>query len=237
MSQQDLNKLRTFQIRYLRDILGLTLWDKVRNTTILERTGELPVEEQLWQRKLQWFGHVWRMPAHCPQRPVLRCRSIGRKRPPGGTPLCRCDLLNDDLKGMRNWSKAIEDRAEWRTTIHANQPTRVPLGQQHPNPAQCPEWTWRMKEGRCVCVYNAKTVHKPSPLNRRNDIRRGMPLGITYLQQVTATDVRYVATASCLVLATRTTAVSRKPNQLYWREMPFTTAAYNVRESSGATKT
>ena len=90
----------------------------------------------------------------------------------------------------------------------------------------------------CVRVcYNARMVHKPSPLNRRNDIRRGMPLGITYLQQVAATDVRHVAAASCLVLASRTTAVSSKPNQLYWREMPFTTAAYNVRESSGATKT
>ena len=34
--------------------------------------------------------------------------------------------------------------------------------------------------------------------------------------------------SSCLVLATRTTAVSSKPDQMYWREMPFTTAKYNV---------
>ena len=138
VSQRDLNKLRTFQMRCLRDILGLTLWDKVRNTTILERTGELPVEQQLRQRRLQWFGHVWRMPAHRPQRQVLRCRPSGRKRPPGGTALRWCDLLNNDLKGVRNWVNAIEDRAEWRATIHANQPRRVPLGQQHPDPAQRP---------------------------------------------------------------------------------------------------
>ena len=103
-------------------------------------------------KKLQWFGHIWRMPAHRPQRHVLSCRSIGRKRPPGETPLRWCDLLNDDLKGMRNWLKSIEDRAEWRTTIHTNQPTGVPLGQQHPDPVQRPKWTWRMKEGRCVYV-------------------------------------------------------------------------------------
>ena len=138
MSQQDSNKWRMFQMRCLRDILGLTLWDKMRNTTILERTGELPVEEQLQRRRLQWFEHVWRMQAHRPQRQVLRCRPSGRKRPPGGTPLRWCDLLNDDLKGMRNWSNAIKDQAEWRATIHANQPRSVPLGQQHPDPAQRP---------------------------------------------------------------------------------------------------
>ena len=58
VSQKHLNKLRTFQMRCLCDILGLTLWDKVRNTTILEGTGELLVEKQLRQRRLQWFGHV-----------------------------------------------------------------------------------------------------------------------------------------------------------------------------------
>ena len=64
-----------------------------------------------------------------------------------------------------------------------------------------------------------------------------MALGIRYLQQQTATIVRHVAAASSLVLATRTTAVSSKPDQLHWREMPFTSLAHNARESSGAPKT
>jgi len=85
--------------------------------------------------------------------------------------------------------------------------------------------------------HNARMAYKSSPPNRKNDIRRDMPLGITYLQQLTVTYVRHVAAASCLVLATRTTAVSSKPGQLHWREMPFTTVAYNARGSSGAPKT
>ena len=58
--------LKTFQMRCLRDILGLTLWDMHQNVDILKETGELPVEEQLRQRRLQWLGHVQRMPNHRP---------------------------------------------------------------------------------------------------------------------------------------------------------------------------
>ena len=57
---------KTFQMRCLRDILGLTLWDMHRNVDILKETDELPVEEQLRQRQLQWLGHVQQMPEHRP---------------------------------------------------------------------------------------------------------------------------------------------------------------------------
>ena len=79
VSNQDLRKLKAFQMRCLHDILGVTLWDRMRNTTILEKIGESPVEDQLQQRRLQWYGHVWRMPAHHPQMPLVLCRPSGRK--------------------------------------------------------------------------------------------------------------------------------------------------------------
>ena len=61
--QHDIRRLKTFQMRCLRDILGLTLWDMHRNVDILKETSELPVKEQLKQRRLQWLGHVQRMPS------------------------------------------------------------------------------------------------------------------------------------------------------------------------------
>ena len=67
VTQQDIRKLRTFHMRCLRDILGITLWDMRRNTDILEQTGELPIEEQLRRKRLQWFGHVKRMHDERPQ--------------------------------------------------------------------------------------------------------------------------------------------------------------------------
>ena len=65
--QQDIRKLKTFQMRCLRDVLGITCWNMPWNTEILERTGELPVEDQLRQRRLQCLGHIWRMPDNCIQ--------------------------------------------------------------------------------------------------------------------------------------------------------------------------
>ena len=50
VTQQDIQKLKTFQMRILRDILGVTRLNILQNTVILERTGELPVEDQLRQR-------------------------------------------------------------------------------------------------------------------------------------------------------------------------------------------
>ena len=47
VTQQDIQKLRTFQTRSLRDILGVTQWNMLCNTVILERTRELLVEDQL----------------------------------------------------------------------------------------------------------------------------------------------------------------------------------------------
>ena len=67
VTQHDIRKLKSFQMHCIRDILGITLWNRVRNTDIMERTGMVSVKDQLKQRRLQWFGHVWRMPASRPQ--------------------------------------------------------------------------------------------------------------------------------------------------------------------------
>ena len=51
--QHDIRTLKTFQMRCLRDILGLSQWDMHWNVDILLEKGELLVEEQLMQRQLQ----------------------------------------------------------------------------------------------------------------------------------------------------------------------------------------
>ena len=86
VTQQDIRKLRTFHMRCLWDILGVTLWEMRRNTDILRETGELPIEEQLRRKHLQWFGHVKRIYDECPQKQLLKCRPRRKKRPQGGTP-------------------------------------------------------------------------------------------------------------------------------------------------------
>ena len=76
-----------FQGRCLWDILGLTLWDRQSNEDVMKQVGEVPVEEQLKERRLQWLSHVQRMPDHRTQKHLLRCRPQGKRTRPGETPL------------------------------------------------------------------------------------------------------------------------------------------------------
>ena len=118
VTQKDIRKLTTFQMRCLRDILGLTLWDRRRNTDILEECGETTMREQLRMKRLQWFGHIMRMPTHRPQRQIFKSRPQGMRRPPGGTQLRWVDLVHRDLTNMPSWEAAVKDRTKWRAFIH-----------------------------------------------------------------------------------------------------------------------
>ena len=109
VTQHDIRKLKTFQMRCLWDIVGVTLWDMRRNADILEETRELPMEVQLRQRRLQWLGHVQRMSDHRLQKQVLRCRPQGKQRRPGGTQLRWIDTLNRDLAELPNWQDVVKD--------------------------------------------------------------------------------------------------------------------------------
>ena len=118
VTQQEIRKLRTLHMRCLRDILEFTLWDRRRNADILKETGELPIEEQLRKKRLQWFGRVRRMPKEHPQKQLLKCRPKGKRRPQGGAPLRWIDTVNKDLAKLTNWQGVVKDRAAWRAVIH-----------------------------------------------------------------------------------------------------------------------
>ena len=124
VTQQDIRRLKTFQMRCLRDIVGVTLWDMRRNVDILEETGELPIKEQLRLKRLQWFGHLQRMPDHRPQKQLLRCRLRGKKRRPGGTCLRWVDVISRDLTEIPQWQDVVTDRSAWRSAIHKPRSTQ-----------------------------------------------------------------------------------------------------------------
>ena len=50
VAQVEIRRLRKFQMQCLKDILGLTLWDRQRNVDVMKQIGEVPVEKQLKQR-------------------------------------------------------------------------------------------------------------------------------------------------------------------------------------------
>ena len=88
-----------FQMRCLKDILGFALLDKMRNEDILKLTGQIPIEEELRKRRLQWFGHVQRMDEENSRRQkrILKRRLAGKKRKPGGTSFPWVDTISRDL--------------------------------------------------------------------------------------------------------------------------------------------
>ena len=60
--KSDVKKLETFQLRCLRQILGVSLCDHYRNETVRMKCDNQPlIEEQIQKCRLQWFSHVCRM--------------------------------------------------------------------------------------------------------------------------------------------------------------------------------
>ena len=53
VTQQDIRRLKTFQMRYLLEVMGVTFCDMRRNFDILEETEVLSIKEQLRLKRLQ----------------------------------------------------------------------------------------------------------------------------------------------------------------------------------------
>ena len=79
-----------------------------RNADLLEEMEELPVEEQLRRKRLQWFGHIQRMADHRPQKQIFRSGPAGKKRRPGGTSWRWVDLISKDLQGIPEWQVMVK---------------------------------------------------------------------------------------------------------------------------------
>ena len=114
------------QMKCLRNILGVTLWDRMWNTTILENTGELPVEDHLQKRRHQWFGQALNQ-SIIPRGNLCDAdRVVGRDLQVGGAPLRWCDLLINAFRDMTNWTEVIQAKQSCESqSVSVNQPTTV----------------------------------------------------------------------------------------------------------------
>ncbi|KAL7872676.1 hypothetical protein AOLI_G00117470 [Acnodon oligacanthus] len=79
--KEDLNKLEVFQMRCLRQILKVSLRDRITSDIIRSRCQNQPtIDEMIQQRRLQWFGHVCRMEtSRIPNRLLWKRRPSGWK--------------------------------------------------------------------------------------------------------------------------------------------------------------
>ena len=81
VTQPNLQRLNTFHMRCIRSILGVSRWNKIKNSDNLERACEDPIAMTIQKQRLQWLGHLVRMSNNRPQKQLLRSRLSNATRP------------------------------------------------------------------------------------------------------------------------------------------------------------
>ena len=96
-----LQRLESFHMRCLRQILHVKWQDKVPNTDILLRADSMSIRSRLMESQLRWSGHVARMPDYrLPKRVFFGELNSGKRS--RGRP---CLRYKDSLKVALNMCK------------------------------------------------------------------------------------------------------------------------------------
>jgi len=61
LNRSDKRKIEAAEVRFLRPMVGYTLWDKKRSTNIREHLGIFNINGKLLQYKINWREHIQRM--------------------------------------------------------------------------------------------------------------------------------------------------------------------------------
>lgn len=110
-------------VRCLRIILGVSVREKKRHTTIRKMAKQQRVSTILLQRRLRFLGHLSRMSEERLPRQLLVCAPVGGKRAAGGQRRRWNDVVATDLKQCnlsRTWRELAQERSSWRTTIQCS---------------------------------------------------------------------------------------------------------------------
>ncbi|VDO80983.1 unnamed protein product [Schistosoma margrebowiei] len=102
------------------EILNIHWPDTVSNSLLLERTNQLPAEEEIRKRRWKWIEHTLRKSSNCITRQALTWNPEGkRKRGRPKNTLRR--IIEADMKRMnRNWKeleRIAQDRVGWRMLV------------------------------------------------------------------------------------------------------------------------
>lgn len=57
-----MSKMSGAEMRMLRLMCGTTMSDRIRNETICETVGVVPIQDKLRDNRLRWFEHIYRRP-------------------------------------------------------------------------------------------------------------------------------------------------------------------------------
>ncbi len=120
-------KIQTFINSCLRRILHIRWPDTISNTNLWERTGQLPVEAEIWKRRWGWIGHMLCKPPTNITRQALRWNPQGKRKRGRPRITWRRDLEADVKRMGYTWNqleRMAQDRNFWRSTFCGPYPGR-----------------------------------------------------------------------------------------------------------------
>ena len=110
---------KSFHLRSLRRILGISWRDKVPNTEVLDRADLPTMYTLLRQRRMCWIGHLSRMEDGRIPKDILYGELAAGKRPRGRPLLRYKDVCKRDMKDLEIDPKSWEDIAVDRSRYSA----------------------------------------------------------------------------------------------------------------------
>ena len=79
LSKREEQRLEAAQMKFLRQLLGITKLDKEKNQCIREKTGAQNIVKEIKQYQEKWLQHVQRMDRNRLPRQALKYRPEGRR--------------------------------------------------------------------------------------------------------------------------------------------------------------
>ena len=118
-----ISQLDTFQMRCLRRICGISLWQRKTNESVRSSCDIEAVSSIIKYRRLRWLGHLARMEDDRLPKQVLFCnmqRLPNTHSKAGRVIKSWIDYVLEDLSKLRiqyQWYRLAQDRAKWRDNI------------------------------------------------------------------------------------------------------------------------
>lgn len=120
-------RVQTFTNSCLRRILQVFWPNTISNTELWEETKQIPVDQELLQRRWRWLGHTLRKPPTNITRQALTWNPQGKRKRGRPCNTWKRDLEADMKKMGQNWSqieRTAQDRVKWRQLVGGLCPRR-----------------------------------------------------------------------------------------------------------------
>ena len=130
MTERVRSQVQASEMRFLRKIEGVTLFNKVRSSEIRKSLNIEPLLLGIERSQLRWFGHINRMPQERHPKQALLAKANGKR--PVGRPRPRLTNYTEDLGWNRlgphpsEMMNVMEDREVWQLSLEqlSPQPSR-----------------------------------------------------------------------------------------------------------------